>query len=166
MRVNEQNEGCSGMHKIVMEDLERHLAGNTSPVVREHLEACNACQSEVMALAGVSALLRSLQPNDNETMQPRAGFYGRVACGIVEHQRSSAWGMFAPGALFFRRIAFASLLTLAALGSYLLTSQSEFSVNEATAILARNTPDVNDGGAAAPESQRSQILLALSDWTE
>ena len=156
------------MHKIVFEELEKHLVGRASPAFREHLEGCAGCRGEVEAMAGVSTLLRGLRPDEDkadEAMGPFPGFYGRVAMGIVEQQRASFWGVFAPGAGFFRKVAFASLLVLGALGSYLVTNQSEFSVNDATAIMAHNSADESPDGVA-PVAHRDQILLALASWGE
>ena len=110
-------------------------------------------------------MIRSLRPGEDEALEPFPGFYGRIAVGIVEQQRASFWGLFAPGAGFFRKIAFASLLVLGALGSYLITSQSEFSVNDATAIMAHNSADSGTDGVA-PVTHRDQILLALANWSE
>lgn len=153
------------MHKIVLEELEKHLAGRAGGPFREHLTTCAECRDEVDALAGVSALVRGLRRGEDDAMEPRPGFYGRVAVGIVEQQRSSVWGILAPGGEFFRKVAFASLLLLGVLGTYLVTSQGEFSVNDATAIIAHNSADSGSDGDA-PVAHRDQILLALANWSE
>ena len=154
------------MHKIVLEELEKHLAGRSSGACREHLAGCPKCRVEVDAQAGISALVRGLGPGEEErVMEPGPGFYGRVAMEIVEQQRSSVWGMLAPGGEFFRKVAFASLLLLGVLGTYLVTSQGEFSVNDAIGIIAHNSADSGSDGNA-PVAHRDQILLALSNWSE
>lgn len=152
------------MHKIVIEGLERHLAGQTSPDVRAHLDACSECRAESEELARVSGALRILRSGETPDFAPRAGFYSRVAAEIAEQHRSSFWGTLS-GAVFFRRIAFASLLTLAAVGTFLATSQEEFSVNDAAVVIARSVE--NEGQQpVSPESRREQIMMALADWSE
>ena len=58
--------------------------------------------------------------------------------GIIEHQNTNHWGLLAPGAAFFRRVAFASLVTLAVLGSYLVMRQSDVQPTDATTIMAQH----------------------------
>ncbi len=154
------------MHKIVIQDLEKYLEGRTTPAVREHLATCAGCRQEAEALAGVSGALHGLRLAEHEVIEARAGFYGRVAMGIVEQERAGNWGMFGPGVAFFRKVAFASLLTLAALGGYLLTNQPEFSVNDAVAIMAHNSADAGETNTATPATHRDRILLTLADWSE
>ena len=154
------------MHKIVIQDLEKYLEGRTTPAVREHLASCAGCRQEAETLADVSSAIRFLRPAEHDVMEPRGGFYGRVAMGIVEQERASGWGMFGPGVAFFRKVAFASLLMLAALGGYLLTSQKEFSVNDAVAIMAHNGVDAGETNSAKPATHRDRILLTLADWSE
>ena len=100
------------MHKIVMEEMERHLAGRASAAFYDHLAQCDLCRRETEAMRDTAELLRSFRCNEDEALPPPAGFYSRVATSIIQEQRSAVWGMFAPGAVFFRRVAFASLLLL------------------------------------------------------
>src|SRR3954453_3955692 len=102
------------MHDVAMEEFESHLSGNASRAFYDHLDVCAPCRAEVAALTGdmeeISGMLQMLKPDRDTAPQPPLGFHHRVALRIVESQRREAWGLFSPGAAFFRRIAFASLL--------------------------------------------------------
>jgi predicted anti-sigma-YlaC factor YlaD len=153
------------MHKIVIDEMERHLAGRASAAFYDHLAQCSDCRQKAEEMRQTALLLHKLRvPEQDELVLP-AGFYARLASRIVYQQKSSAWGMFAPDALFFRRVAFGSLLLLAGLGSYLITNEAEFSVNDATAIIARQSAADNTDTADAPR-HRDQILLTLANWSE
>jgi len=151
------------MHNIVIEEMERHLAGRASVAFYDHLADCEECRRETGIMRETSELLRAFRANPEEAPGAPPGFYGRVAAGIVRQQSSSGWGIFAPNAVFFRRVAFASLLLLAGFGSYLVTNEPEFSVNDATAIIARQSAA---DGSAATSDQRDRILLTLANWSE
>ena len=154
------------MHNVVIEELEDHLAGRASNAFGSHLAQCGACRAEIAAMEEMSGALRMLRRDNGEAVAPRPGFYARVATGIVERERRTAWGLFAPGALFFRRVAFASLVLLAGLGTYLIANEPEFSVNDATAIMARQAPDTDVRSDDRGVNSRDQILLTLANWSE
>src|SRR5215831_15312633 len=100
------------MHKIVIEEMERHLAGRASAAFYDHLAECHGCRRETGIMKETSELLRTFRANPEEAPASLPGFYARVTAGIVQEQRSQGWGIFAPNAVFFRRVAFASLLLL------------------------------------------------------
>jgi hypothetical protein len=88
-----------------------------------------------------------------------------VAAGIIEHQNTDHWGLLAPGAAFFRRVAFASLVVLACLGSYLVMREGDVSVNrgtDAAAVMAQH--DVTADHAAS--SDRNLMLVTLASYGE
>lgn len=153
------------MHDVVVNELEEHLAGKASPAFHGHLASCQDCRSEVGSITGVSGLLAELR-YDPETaasgtgIEPSPFFYTRVAAGIVEHQNTGHWGLLAPGAAFFRRIAFASLLVLASLGSYLIMREGNVSGTDAAAIMAQH--DVTADHAAS--SDRDLMLATLASY--
>jgi hypothetical protein len=156
------------MHDIVIDELETHLSGGAvlklaSRAFYEHLDACPPCRAEVAEMDSLSLLVRELRPADDSTAvpQPSLGFYSRVRYRIVEDQRREAWGLFAPGAVFFRRIAFASLLLLAGLGSFLVSRESAFSGADAASIMAQHDP-VADHSAA----DRDRLLVTLASYHE
>jgi|GEM_PF-3405297 len=152
------------MHDIVIDELERHLSGSASRAFYDHLDACQACRDEVSGMDDLSLLLRELRfvPGMESTPQPALGFYNRVAFRIVDDQRNEAWGLFSPGAAFFRRIAFASLLLLAGLGSFLVTREASFSGTDAASIMAQHDPLP----AHAASSDRDRMLVTLATYRQ
>jgi hypothetical protein len=109
----------------------------------------------------VCLVLREMKPEPGMAPEPRPGFYNRVAGEIVDHQRKEAWGLFSPGAAFFRRIAFASLLLLATLGSFLVSRESSEGGADAAAIIAQQD------SASSPQSEaadRDRILVTLASY--
>jgi hypothetical protein len=163
------------MHDIAIEELERHLSGggeykNASRAFYAHLDVCADCRAEVAGMEYISMLMRELRfdpenapRNAAETVQkPSLGFYNRVRCGILEKQQKEAWGLFAPGAAFFRRVAFASLLLLAGLGSFLVTRESSFSGMDAASIMAQHDPVA----AHSESSDRDRMLVTLATWRQ
>jgi hypothetical protein len=158
------------MHDIVVDELERHLSGSASRAFYQHLETCGECRSEVTQMDDLSTLLREFR-FDSETApatgaannpEPSLGFYNKVTYRIVEHQQKEAWGLFSPGAAFFRRIAFASLLLLAGLGSFLVTRESSFGGADAAAIMAQHDPAVEHANG----SDRARMLVTLANYHE
>ncbi len=166
------------MHDIVVDELERHLSGggeyrNASRAFYAHLDVCAGCRAEVAEMDALSRLLRELRWDaesaaesaaQNEAVQavpqPSLGFYNRVRHRIVEKQRKEAWGLFSPEAAFFRRVAFASLLLLAGLGSFLVTRESSFSGTDAASIMAQHDPVA----AHSESSDRDRMLVTLATW--
>ena len=93
-----------------------------------------------------------------EAVEASPYFYTRVASGIVEHESTNYWGLLAPGAAFFRRVAFASLLVLAGLGSYLVMREGDISGTDAVTIMAQH--DVTADHAASAD--RDLMLMTLA----
>jgi hypothetical protein len=153
------------MHDIVVDELERHLSGNASRAFYDHLDLCESCRTEISRMDELSALLRELRPGGPESgiaPQPSPYFYNRVTWHIVGDQRKEAWGLFSPGAAFFRRVAFASLLLLAGLGSFLVSREASFSGTDAAAIMAQHDPAVSH----SESSDRDRMLVTLATYHE
>jgi hypothetical protein len=113
--------------------------------------------------------LRDLRAVPGEAPEPRLGFYNRVASTIVDNQRREAWGLFSPGAAFFRRIAFASLLVLASLGSFLITRESAAGGVDAAAIMAQHdsrNAQYEPAGPAPSDDDRDRLLVTLASYHE
>lgn len=146
------------MHDILVDELERHLSGGASRAFYDHLEACAECRDRVTEIAAVSRLICELKPAT--APEPSLGFYNRVAGRIIDDQRREAWGLFSPGAAFFRRVAFASLLLLAGLGSFLVTRESSAGGADAATIMAQH--DVNT--VHSESSDRDRILVTLASY--
>lgn len=161
------------MHDIVIDELERHLSGKASRAFYDHLNVCEPCRNEVSQMEDLSMLLREMRTVKGEDgfefaaqpsfmAQPSAGFYNRLTWRIVEQQRKEAWGIFSPSAVFFRRVAFASLLLLAGLGSFLVSREASFSGTDAAAIMAQHDPTA----AHTASSDRDRMLVTLATYHE
>ena len=158
------------LHDVVVDELERHLNGIASRAFHDHLDECPGCRAEVAAMLEFSKLMQEFRVAPEAAPQPPLGFYNRVASRIVEDQRREAWGLFSPGALFFRRIAFASLLLLAGLGSFLVTRESSY-ISPAPAAMAAPTDasfimqhDLSDDHA--PSADRDRMFVTLATYRE
>jgi hypothetical protein len=153
------------MHDAVVNELEEHLAGTASPAVHAHLAACAECRTEVESIVRVSRLLGELKANPGTEAEPSPYFYTRVAASIVEHQNTDHWGLLAPGAAFFRRVAFASLVVLACLGSYLVMREGDVTIDrgtDATAVIAQHDATADH----AASSDRNLMLVTLASYGE
>lgn len=116
------------MHREIRQNLEDYLKGEgllkrsaseLPAEFRAHLEKCGECATQLRLLERQSQMLRSLQsPRDAE---PRAGFYGRVL-ERIESQPASIWSVFLDRKFGFR-LAVASAVLVALLGTYLVTSE-------------------------------------------
>jgi hypothetical protein len=165
------------MHDIVVDELERHLSGggvykNASRDFYAHLDVCAGCRAEVAEMDDLSMLLRELRWDAENAAEhaagnaaqslpePSLGFYNHIRYRILEKQQKGAWGLFSPEAAFFRRIAFASLLLLAGLGSFLVTRESSFSGMDAAAIMAQHDP----AAVHTEASDRDRMLVTLATW--
>jgi anti-sigma factor RsiW len=118
------------MHAVVLESLEEYLAGALTPAERKeieaHLSTCEFCREELRSMQEVSQLLVSLR--SEEALEPTPGFYARVMSQIGEQKTLAPTfaSLFALDFAFGRRLVFASLLTLAVLGSYLISRESSY----------------------------------------
>jgi anti-sigma factor RsiW len=156
------------MHDVVVNELEEHLAGTASPEFHAHIAACPACRTEVGSIAEVSQSLAELRSDPETAAAPSPYFYTRVAASIVDRQNTDHWGLLAPGAAFFRRVAFASLVVLACLGSYLVMREGDVSGmpftrgTDAAAVIAQH--DVTADHAAS--SDRNLMLVTLASYDD
>jgi hypothetical protein len=148
------------MHDSVLNELERHFSGDAAQSFYDHLDICPECRAEVSAMDEVAFVLRDLRPKADTAPEPALGFYNRVVGDIVDRQQKEAWGLFSPGAAFFRRIAFASLLVLASLGSFLVTRESSAGGTDAAAIMAQHDATVVHSEGA----DRDRILVTLASY--
>jgi len=115
------------MHAVVMDSLEEYLAGVLEPAVirkvEAHLKTCGTCREEVAGMRRISRWMSELKMED--AVAPPPAFYVRVMQQVGNAKPVPAFAsLFALDLAFGRRIAFACLLTLAVLGSYLVTRES------------------------------------------
>jgi hypothetical protein len=138
------------MHQVILDRLEDYLAGS-SDIPKEftaHLESCVDCRDEVTGmreLQGAFAVLRAGEP-----FTPAPGFYARVSSRIERQQAGSFWRLLWEPALG-RRVAFASLMALLFLGSFLISRETDY------------TPRPGDPNiiAAAPADDPDAILVSM-----
>ena len=117
------------MHSVVMESLEEYLSGTLKPAVlrdiEAHLSNCETCRQEVAGMQQVSQWFGAFRVE--EELAPAPGFYARAMRQVGHRQAVPSFaGFFALDFAFGRRLVFASLLTLAALGSYLVAYESGY----------------------------------------
>lgn len=120
------------MHAVVMDSLEEYLSGTLEPaelrVIEAHLSTCELCRDEVHGMQQVSLLFGSLHQDENlETVVPSSRFYAGIVGRVQQAHRQSApsfASFFNLDLAFGRRLVFASLLTLAAAGTYLVTHEA------------------------------------------
>ena len=150
----------NNIHEIVIEELERHFSGNASQAFYQHLDACADCRVEVDSMGELSLAFAALRVEEETAPLPSGSFYSRVVSRIDEAEQKKAWGFFSLGEVFFRRVAFASLMTLAALGSYLVTNEASYAGENAAAIMAQHDPSAihNDG------DERNYMLVTLAAY--
>ncbi len=106
----------------------------------------------------ISALFTSLQPA--EVVEPSPGFTARVMQQVGERPAPSVWSLFSLDFAFGRRVVFASLLTLAVLGSYLVTRETEYASGPPSpeAVMAQ------DQSAPNPGPDRDHMLVTLASY--
>ena len=117
------------MHAVVMDSLEDYLSGTLKPAEKRefeaHLNVCAPCREEVAAMQEISLCFGALETR--EELQPAPGFYAQVRRQIGNRHAVPAFaGLFALDFAFGRRLVFASLLTLAVLGTWLVSSETDY----------------------------------------
>jgi len=148
-----------------MDSLEEYLSGTLEPAgqrtVEAHLSACKSCREEVHEMKDVSLLFGSLR--SAEEMEASPGFFAGVMqqAGEWRLPSPSFAGLFALDFAFGRRLVFASLLTLAVLGSYLVTREAEFSGPSPEAVMAQQESPAFDS-APAPDN----MLVTLTAYEQ
>ena len=142
------------MHAVIIDDLEEYLAGTLSLSSRHrfqaHLETCDECSKEIQGMQDVTYLFASLKPA--EAVQPSPSFVARVIQEMAEAPAPAAWNPFADFA-FGRRVVFASLLTLAVLGSVLISRETAY------APLPTNPETVMANQNDSPTADRMLVTL-------
>lgn len=117
------------MHAVVMQNLEEFLSGTLEPAthreIEAHLASCKACRVEVEGMREVSQCFGSLRSEEAAT--PEVGFYARVMQQVEQSKAApSVASLLGLDFAFGRRLVFASLLTLAVLGSYLVSRETGY----------------------------------------
>jgi anti-sigma factor RsiW len=144
------------MHQVIVESLEEYLSGVLAPAAQRdfdaHLETCAECSREVNGMMEMSGLFESLR--HTEEIAAPAGFYARVVSQVSKPQTPSFWSLFSLDASFGRRVVFASLLTLATFGSFLISRETGYAPGPSSpeAVMAEHT------------TNRDAMLVALTSY--
>jgi anti-sigma factor RsiW len=149
------------MHQTIQDGLEDFLAGTAGLEERRHIENhlrdCPACRQEVDSMKEMSALFSALRSPDPP--QPSPGFYARVASRIEEQRPPSFWtAMLEP--MFGRRLALASLLVLATLGTVLMSRETEYAAGPSPEMILAVERDAPL--QSTPLMDRDQMLFTLA----
>ncbi|MGC9946538.1 MAG: anti-sigma factor [Bryobacteraceae bacterium] len=145
------------MHAVIIDDLEEYLSGQLPPRALDrfqaHLEICSECRRDVDEIRECSGLLRSLKPAG--AMDPPPSFVAQLMQTVAEQPTPSFWSVFGDFA-FGRRVVFASLLTLAVLGTVLVSREQAYAPNPTTpeAVMAD----------AAGSPNADQMLATLANY--
>jgi hypothetical protein len=147
------------MHDVIENGLEEYLGGQVRRDFQAHLAECEECRLEVRQFEELSGMFQVLR--EPETIQPDPGFYFRVTQTIEAQQQPSLWSIFSLDAVFGRRVAFASLMTLALVGSFLVSNESGYDnpgVNGPEAAMASH--DVSIPHESSVDRDRMLVTLA------
>ena len=151
------------MHAVVMRSLEPYLAGALEPAAQReidaHLQTCDACRTEVRSMQELSECFGSLRTE--EPVAPSPGFYARVMQQVEQRQATpSVAGLLGLDFAFGRRLMFASLVTLAVLGSYLVSRETAYPGSlSPEAVMAQQESPAFDS-APAPDN----MLVTLTSY--
>ena len=148
------------MHAVVVESLEEYLSGTLKPETRwdveAHLRTCEPCRQEVAGMQEISGLFSAMAPD--EVIEPSLGFCARVMQEVEARKPVAAFaGLFGLDLAFARRVVFASLLVLAALGSYLVTRESGFPVGSSPETVMAQQESSQFEGAPAHEAMLATL---------
>jgi hypothetical protein len=152
------------MHDEILNELEGYLSGDpVSGSFTRHLANCPPCARDLEEMKQVSVDLQFFRIDAAEAVHPPLRFYAKVARTIEAEEKSPLWGLFAPDLQFFRKVAFASLMLLAILGSYLVSRESDFSasLDSEQAILTEHKAIPHDNLV-----ERDHMLIKLASYEQ
>lgn len=145
------------MHAVIINDLEEYLSGSLPPSALDrfqaHLASCGACRRQVEDFRHTTGLLDVLKPAG--ALEPSPGFVAQVMQKAAEQPAGSFWSPFGDFA-FGRRVVFASLLTMAVLGTVLVSREESYAPEPSTpeAVMASDSSSPDAG----------QMLVALASY--
>jgi len=151
------------MHTVVTESLEEYLSDTLGPVaqrdIEAHLSTCEMCREELAGMREISQLFSGFQTA--EILEPAPGFYARVMAQVGGRKAPpSLAGIFGMDFAFGRRLAFASLLTLAILGGYLVSNEAEYATGlSPEAVMAQQDSPAFDSARA-----QDNMLVTLTAY--
>jgi anti-sigma factor RsiW len=147
-----------------MDSLEEYLSGTLEPAGRRtieaHLSTCKTCREEIREMEDVSLLFGSLR--SEEAFDAPSGFFAGVMRQAVQQRPAPSFAsLFALDFAFGRRLVFASLLTLAVLGSYLVSREAEYTGPSPEAVMAQQESPAFDS-MPAPDN----MLVTLTAYEQ
>ena len=152
------------MHTVVLDSLEEYLSGALTPTERQtiegHLSTCQECREEIREMQDVSQLFVSLRAD--EVTEPSPGFFAAIMRQVAVRPAPSFASLFSLDFAFGRRVVFASLLTLAVLGSYLVTREVQVPAGlSPDAVMAeQNQPEFDSAPA------HNNMLVTLTAYEQ
>jgi hypothetical protein len=148
------------MDDSIHSGLEDYLSGSASPEFLRALDKDPRAQIEVRQMRELSDLITTLRA-DEVAVPPY--FYAKLATSIEKRQAArSEWNPFSFQSAFGRRVAYASLLTLTFVGTYLVArddSSKQF-VASPEAILASHDVSVDH----SPADDRDTMMVTLASY--
>jgi anti-sigma factor RsiW len=151
------------MHAVVIQSLEDYLAGALEPAaqreIEAHLNICTSCREEIRSMQEVSQMFLTLR--SEEELEPSGSFYaGVLQCVEAQKPEPSIASLFSLDLVFARRLVFASLLTLAVLGSYLVSREANYTPGfSPEAVMAQQESPAFANGAA-----QENMLVTLTAY--
>ncbi len=149
------------MHGAVLDRLEDYLSGTLKPADRReieaHLSTCEVCREEVQSMQELSECMASLR--HEETLDPSPGFYSGIVQQVGRQAAPTFTSLFSWHFAFGRRIAFASLLALAVLGSYLWIGESVYVGPTPEGVMAQQESPAFQSGPA-----QDNMLVTLTAY--
>lgn len=151
------------MHEVIQNGLEDYLSGVNRREFQAHLDQCVECRQEVLEFSALSSVFAAFKEDEAVAApEPELGFYYRLSQNIETRKAASLWNIFSVNAAFGRRVAFASLMTLALLGGLLVSHESDYGSDQPApdSIMASH-----DGTAPHdPGSDRDRMMLTLATY--
>jgi len=152
------------MHQPIREQLEEYLSGMDEASRREFedlLSQDDSGRREVEVMRRQAALLQVLRAE--EPVEPAPGFYARVLDRIESERPVSVWEAFLEP-VFARRLAYASIALLLALGSLTVSAvrQPELAATSPEVILGE--PPVSPALGRDQQRDRTVVLVNLATY--
>ena len=157
------------MHQVIRDHLETFLSeseeGRLPSDFRTHLEACESCRQKVQQMKEQAGLLTVLR--ETREVEPRPGFYARVLDRIDSQRGDSIWSVFVESP-FGRRIAFASLILVVLVGTYLVSSEPMAGVAAPQSAAVTSLEDEQGAvvSASTPQETRDAVLVNLASYRD
>jgi len=151
------------MHAVVIQSLEEYLAGALEPAaqrdIEAHLNICASCREEIRSMQEVSQMFLTLR--SDEAIEASGGFFAGVVQKVeADSPAPSLTSLFNLDLIFARRVVFASLLTLAVLGSYLVSREANYTAGYSPdAVMAQQESPAFDSGSA-----QENMLVTLTAY--